>query len=264
MGGKLNVPIVILAGGRGSRLGELTTITPKPLVKVGSDPIIMHLIKWLLKFDVNSLYILTGYLHEEVEKYFLHYPYSQNKKIEITKDSISADNFNPLNCKISLINTGLKSGTAYRLKLIKDELKKYNRFIVIYGDGLANVNIDKLLDFHDHMVKNQGTLVTITANQPYSKYGVLDIQKDKVIKFREKPKLNDWINIGFMVMEQGIFDYMENIPEETMFVDHLFSKISKEGKISVYKHTGEFKCMDTYKDYMFLNELWKNGKAFWI
>ncbi len=257
------MPVVLLAGGRGTRLGEFTNVTPKPLVKVGPSPIIQHLMNWFIKYGYDEFYILTGYLHEEIEKYFLHVKYSGNKSIFISDNEIKSDTLSHLHCKITLVNTGIDSGIAFRVKQVQKFIG--NRpFILTYSDGLANVDIDKLVEYHSDMKKSRDILVTLSAIQPSSRFGVVDIDKNGLVeRFREKPSMNDWINIGFMVLEPGIFKYLENIKESDMLESDIFPGLATEQKITAYLHRGAFKSMDSYKDYTEFNKLWDSGKIFW-
>ncbi len=258
-----DIPVVILAGGRGTRLGELTGITPKPMVKIGDEPILWHIMKWFMKSGSREFYILTGYLHEEVERYFLHKRYSGSGKICVSDTEIKGERQGGLGCTVHLIDTGEKTGIAARVKKAEGELGN-RRFILTYGDGLADVDVGRLLSTHESSRKRNGTLVTISVVRPYSKFGVVDIREDgRVSSFREKPVVNDWINIGYMVVEPGIFSYLSDVKEGDMLERDVYPRVASEGRISAYRHPGEFHTMDSYGDFVELNRLWSQGKAFW-
>jgi len=258
-----DIPVVILAGGRGTRLGELTGVTPKPMVKIGGEPIIWHIMKWFMKAGFREFYILTGYLHEEVERYFLHKGYSGSGKISVSDLEIKGERKGKLGCIVHLIDTGEKTGIAARVKKAEHELAG-RRFILTYGDGLADIDLARLLAAHEASRKKHKTVVTISAVQPRSKFGVVDIDDGgKVSRFMEKPVVHEWINIGYMVVEPELFTYLSGVKEGDMLERDIYPKITAEGKISAYRHPGEFCAMDSYGDFVELNSLWSAGKAFW-
>ncbi len=258
-----NIPVVILAGGRGTRLGELTGVTPKPMVKIGDDPIIWHIMKWFMKNGSSEFYILTGYLHEEVERYFLHKGYAGSSKISISDVEIKGERKGGLGCTVHLIDTGEKTGIAARVKKVEKELGN-RRFILTYGDGLADVDIAMLMASHESARKKNKSIVTISVVRPSSKFGMVDIGEGGLVtSFREKPKVNDWINIGYMVAEPELFAYLSNVKDEDMLERDIYPKIAAAGKINAYSHPGEFHAMDSYGDFVELNTLWSQGKAFW-
>jgi glucose-1-phosphate cytidylyltransferase len=256
------VPVVILCGGRGTRLNEMTGITPKPLVKIGEEPIIWHIMKWFMKHSYDEFYLLTGYLHEEIERYFLHRNYAGRQKITVSDGEVTAASPR-LGCTVHMVNTGASTGIAGRIKRVEGELSG-KRFMLTYGDGIADVDLCALMACHDENCKKRGSIATISVVQPYSKFGVVDISGEGAVEhFREKPRMNDYINIGFMVMEPGIFGYLRNTRDEDMLERDVLPKVAQDGKIYAYRHPGEFRAMDSYKDYVELNSLWSEGRAFW-
>jgi glucose-1-phosphate cytidylyltransferase len=258
-----DIPVVILAGGRGTRLGELTGITPKPMVKIGDEPILWHIMKWFMKGGFREFYILTGYLHDDIERYFLHKGYSGSSKLSISDLEIKGERSGRLGCTVHLIDTGEKTGIAARVKKVEKDLGN-RRFILTYGDGLADIDLAGLVSSHESSRAKSKTVVTISVVQPRSKFGVVDIEDGgRVSRFREKPMVNEWINIGYMVVEPELFAYLSDVKEGDMLERDIYPKITSEGKISAYRHPGEFRAMDSYGDFVELNSLWSAGKAFW-
>tara|TARA_A100001011_G_C14279753_1_gene831032 strand:- start:368 stop:1057 length:690 start_codon:yes stop_codon:yes gene_type:complete len=226
--------IVILAGGFGSRLSEYTKLIPKPMVEVNKKPILIHIMKHYAKYGFKEFYIALGY------------------KGKIIKDYFKKRKFN--NWKINLIDTGLKTMTGGRLKRLKKILEK-ETFMMTYGDGLSNINIKKLLNFHQ---KNKN-IVTLTAVRPPARFGVLKLSGNKIKYFKEKSKLDTgWINGGFFVMEPSIFKYIKS--DKTYLERDPLEKLTKIKKISAFRHQGFWQCMDTKRDKELLDEILKKKK----
>ena len=222
--------VVILAGGLGSRLSELTKLIPKPMVKIEKIPIIVRIINHYKKFGFNDFLIASGYKHHVIKKYFY-----KNKE----------------NLNIEVINTGKNSMTGGRIKKLKKIIGN-NKFLLTYGDGLSNVDLKKLIKFHNRS-KN---FVTLTAVRPPARFGGLKISGKKVKYFKEKSSLDEgWINGGFFVMEPKIFQFIKN--SKTILEREPLEKICKVKKLGAYKHTGIWQCMDTTRDKENLEELVK-------
>ena len=214
--------VVILAGGLGSRLSEYTKSIPKPMVKILNVPIIVRIIKFYSRFGIQDFIIASGYKGNIVRNYF--------KK-------------NSFNLNIKVIYTGKKTMTGGRLKRLKKYFGKKERFMLTYGDGLSNVNINKLLKFH---IKNKN-YVTLTAVRPPARFGAIKIKGSKVNYFKEKSSLDEgWINGGFFVMESRIFDFIRG--DKTFLEKDPLEKISKKNKLGAFKHHGFWQCMDTTRD----------------
>ncbi len=230
-----NIPVVILAGGLGTRIAENKGNLPKGLVEIGKHPIIFHIIKYFNFFGFTKFIICTGYKENLIKKYFI-----KNKKI-----------FKDLNIK--LINTGKKSNTGLRVKKIENQI--HDIFFLTYCDGLTNLNLKKLLNF---FLKNDKLGVLTTVN-PQSRFGILTIKKNKhIIDFDEKKNLNDiWINAGFYIFKKKIFDYIRQ--KNPIFESEVLTKIAKKKLLVAYKHKGFWKCMDTIKDKNELNKIWQKG-----
>ncbi|MDA8791565.1 sugar phosphate nucleotidyltransferase [Candidatus Pelagibacter bacterium] len=228
--------VVILAGGKGTRISEYTKILPKPMIKVGSKPIIEHIINYYLKFGFNDFIIATGYKHRIIKDYF--------KKVKISAN-------------IEVVNTGIETLTGTRLKKLSKKLKK--TFMLTYGDGLTNLNLKKLLRFH----KKKKKLITLTAVHPPARFGELSITNDLVSNFEEKPQLQKgWINGGFFVVEPGFIKLIGN--KNVMLERSPLKKAVKKKNLIAYKHSGFWFCMDTLRDKKVLDEMIKNKRSPWL
>ena len=252
------VPLVILAGGLGTRLREETEFRPKPMVEIGGMPIIWHIMKYYSVWGVREFIICTGYKGEMIKNYFSNFrinnnditvQYGKNHNIKIHSESNE-------NWKVTVVDTGPLTPTGGRIhKVMKHVKTKY--FYCTYGDGVANVNIKNLTKFH---LESKST-ATMTSVRPLSRFGVIDIDENgRVNKFREKPRMETWINGGFFVFNQEIFAKLD--PESTLEKEPLIN-LAKEGKLSAYKHDGFWQPMDTFRENQYLNELWQENKAEW-
>lgn len=231
----MDLPVVILCGGRGMRLGLASSEVPKPLLTVGDKPILWHVMN-IYGCQGHKCFILClGYKGSQIRDYF--------------------KNNNSENWQITCVDTGLDTPKSKRIAKIKPLIKDEN-FFLSYGDDLADINLDKLLRFH----LQAGAIVTITAVKMFSIFGVVDVSNTgRVTGFREKPYLEKWMNGGFMVMSRKIFDYLDCGELE----DDVFEKLVKKRGISAYRHFGSWKTMNTLKDNLELNALWKEGRDFW-
>jgi glucose-1-phosphate cytidylyltransferase len=240
--------IVILAGGFGTRLSEYTDIIPKPMVKIGNTPMLMHIINLYSKYKYNSFFIALGYKSEFVVDFF-----NKVGKMQRTQDHDKLTfslTLNKLNITVNLIDTGLETMTGGRIKKLSKYLKN-DKFMVTYGDGLADVNINKLEKFH----QSHGKLATITAVQPPARFGSLKLDGNKVLQFREKSKLDEsWINGGFFVFEPQFLNYIDN--DNTFLEREPLEKVSKINELMAFKHEGFWQCMDTKRDRDVLQKLY--------
>ena len=251
--------VVILAGGLGTRLSEETDIRPKPMVEIGGYPIIWHIMKIYSFYGFNDFIICLGYKGYVIKEYFLNY-YLHQSDIEI---NISANTHKVINSvaepwKVTLVETGKETMTGGRLKRIKN-LVGNDTFFATYGDGLSDINVVKLLNFH----RNNGRLATITAVQPPGRFGALEIlENDGVSRFMEKP-LGDgaWINGGFFVFEPEVLNYIDS--DETVFEKEPLENLAGNGQLAAYKHRGFWKPMDTIRDKRELESMWSSGSAKW-
>ena len=249
---------VILAGGLGSRISEETNLKPKPLIEIGGMPILWHIMKIYSTFDINDFVICCGYKGYLVKEYFANYfLHMSDVTFDIKNNKMEVHRKNAEPWKVTLVDTGLDTMTGGRLRRVKNFVEN-ETFCFTYGDGLGDVNVSELIKFH----KNQKTIVTVTSVQPPGRYGLLDIQGDKISKFIEKPSGDgNWINGGFFVLEPKVFDYLKD--DSTVWEREPLEKLSKDGQLSAYKHTGFWQPLDTLRDKNHLEKLWASGKAPW-
>jgi glucose-1-phosphate cytidylyltransferase len=251
--------VVILAGGFGTRLSENADSIPKPMVEIGEKPILWHIMKIYSHYGFNEFIICCGYKGYIIKEYFLNkFKYQSDVTIDYnTGEIISHDNIK-YPWKVTLVDTGLNSMTGGRIKRIQ-HLINNETFLLTYGDGLSNVDIQKLIEHH----KKYKRKVTVTSIQPFDRFGGLDIGDDNLItSFIEKKRLHSsWINGGYFVCEPTIFDYIKD--DKTIFESDVLEKIALENQLTSYKHDGFWQCMDTLKEKNTLNDLWNNNKADW-
>lgn len=250
--------VVILAGGYGSRLSEYTESIPKPMVTIGGIPILIHIMNHYSKYGFREFIIALGYKSDYVKNFFLNYnKINSDFTIDFEKDEIILYDKIKLDWKVTLVNTGLDSMTGGRLKRIKKFIGNES-FFMTYGDGVSNVNIKSLLNFH----KKNKKIVTVTAVRPIARFGELNIEKTIVTEFNEKPLSNNgWINGGYFVMESSIFDYIKN--DKVVLEKGPLTKIVKNKQLVAYKHYDFWQCMDTKRDRDYLESLWKKKNKLW-
>lgn len=254
--------VIILAGGFGTRLSEYTDKIPKPMVKIGDKPILWHIMNTYSKYGHKEFFIACGYKAEIIKEYFLNYKTLNNDfTVDLKTGDLTIYNskHNEHNdWKVTLLNTGLNSMTGGRIK----RFEKYigtDPFMVTYGDGVCDLDINKLLEFH----KKQKKLITITAVRPRARFGELDIKNNLVESFQEKPQISDgWINGGYFVCEPQVFDYIDG--DSTIFEKEPLEKLTADKELSAFKHYGFWKCMDSKRDRDTLDEMCVNNKAPWM
>jgi len=251
--------VVILAGGVGTRLTEETDIKPKPMIEVGGMPILWHIMKIYYAYGFNEFIICLGYKGYIIKEYFANYFLHLS---DITVE-LATGNIKTLNCKsedlrVTLIDTGVDTQTGGRIKRVKSYIGN-ETFMLTYGDGLADININDLISFH----KRHGKLATVTAVRPLGRFGTLVLGKNSYItEFEEKPVGNGgWVNGGFFVLEPKVFDYI--IGDETFWEKKPLENLAKDSELVAYKHTGFWKPMDTLRDKRELEKIWNSGKAPW-
>jgi glucose-1-phosphate cytidylyltransferase len=255
------IKVVILCGGIGTRLKEETEYRPKPMVEIGGKPILWHIMKIYAHYGFKDFILCLGYKGELIKEYFYNYEILNNDfTIELGKHKMQPHNSHgEFGWKITLIDTGEKALKGARLKRIEKYIDS-DIFMITYGDGVADINISDLLKFHN----SHGKIATLTGVRPPSRFGTLSIEGDKVKKFIEKPQaIEGLINGGFFVFNKKIFNYLIDDDLCDLEIGTL-DKLAVENELMVYKHLGDWMCMDTIRDMEYLNKLWLSGKAFWI
>ena len=254
--------VVILAGGLGTRLAEETEVKPKPMVEVGDRPLLWHIMKHYSHYHVNEFYVALGYRGDIVKRYFLDYYTLQGSiTVDITTGDVARHDRECEDWKVHLIDTGLQTQTGGRIKRLEPFLggdANAGPFMVTYGDGVCDVDLYKLLQFH----REQGKIATVTAVRPPARFGGLVFEGDLVTEFTEKPQIGEgWINGGFMVLEPEIFDYVAG--DETVLERDVLELLARGRQLAAYRHEGFWQCMDTLRDKRLLDSQWKSGKAAW-
>ena len=252
--------VVILAGGFGTRLSEETDIKPKPMVEIGGRPILWHIMKIYSSYGFNEFVICLGYKAYFVKEFFSnYYTYEADMTIDLSNNSVEYHNSASEPWKITLVDTGLNTMTGGRIKRVRKYLEN-EPFLLTYGDGVGDVDIPKLIEFH----KRSGKKATLTAVQPHGRFGALDIISGDVVKsFVEKPRGDGaWINAGFFVCEPSVFDYIHD-GDATVWERGPLEGLSREGQLMAYKHDGFWRPMDTLRDKTELEKLWADGDAPW-
>jgi len=252
---------LLLAGGFGTRFSEATDLIPKPMIQIGAQPILWHIMKIYSEYGYNDFVVLLGYKGYVIKEYFVNYFLHQSDvTIDLSNNEVKILNNKSEPWKITLLDTGLDSMTGGRVLQAKDVVGN-EPFMLTYGDGVGNVNIKELVEFH----KNHGKAVTMTTVQPEGRFGGVsfDGESGHVSNFIEKPVGDGgWINAGFFVCEPKAFDYITN-GFQTIWEKEPLENLAKDGELFAYKHHGFWKPMDTLRDNIQLNELWKNNKALW-
>ena len=251
---------VILAGGLGTRLSEETVSKPKPMVEIGGKPILWHIMKIYSSYGFNEFVVLLGYKGYYIKEYFTNYFLHQaDVTIDLKDNSLTVHNNSSEPWKITLIDTGLHTMTGGRIKKAQEFIGD-NCFMMTYGDGVSDINIEELVEFH----KAHGKAMTLSSVQPDGRFGALNIDnKNRINEFKEKP-LGDgnWVNAGFFVCEPEVFDYIDN-NEDEVFEEQPLQNLAKDGKLLTYKHNGFWQPMDSLKDKGDLNKLWDDGSPPW-
>lgn len=253
--------VVILAGGYGTRLSEETVNIPKPMVEIGGKPILWHIMKSYSNYGFNDFIICLGYKGYIIKEYFANYFLHQSDvTFDMKKNKMEIHSSHAEPWKITLIDTGLDVLTGARVKRIENYVDT-DQFMLTYGDGVSNVDLNKLRNFHD----KKGKIATLTAVQPAGRFGALKIENDdSITKFNEKPKGdNVWINGGFFVLEKEVFDYINENPN-TIWEKDVLPQLAEKGELCAYKHYDFWQCMDTLRDKNYLEELIENNEIPWL
>ena len=251
--------VIILAGGLGTRLSEYTDRIPKPMVEIGGKPILWHIMSKYAFYNHKEFFVALGYKGEKIKEYFLNFKsLSSDFSIDLKTNKKTLYEANQVDWKVSLIQTGQETMTGGRVK----RLEKYvddETFLLTYGDGLANIDLNELLQFH----KSHDKMITVTAVRPPARFGELAIKNNSVIEFREKPQINEgWINGGFFVIEPDFLQFIKD--DYTVLEQEPLRKAASMGQMMAYKHEGFWQCMDTKRDHDYLEASWENGKPLWL
>jgi len=252
------VKVVILAGGLGTRISEETVVKPKPMVEIGSEPILWHIMKLYSTQGFNDFIICAGYKQNMIKDYFISYLRNHvDVEIDLQRNDVKILSDHRENWKVKVIDTGLLTMTGGRIKRIERYIEG-DEFMVTYGDGLSNVDLHKLLESHH----SSGKLLTVTAVQPKGRFGVVTIEHEEVTDFTEKPPGDGtWVNGGFYVMNKAVFNYIKN--DSTVLEGEPIRKLVQERRVNAYKHYGFWRPMDTMTDKRQLDEIWNSGEAPW-
>ena len=253
--------VVILAGGLGTRLSEETSLKPKPMVEIGGKPILWHIMKIYEHHGFNDFVICLGYKGYTIKEYFINYfLHNSDITVELHNNKLDIHYSNAESFKVTLVDTGLTTNTAGRIQQIKKYVGE-ETFMLTYGDGVADVNIKELLNFH----KSHGKLATLTSVQLPGRVGNIETNQDGlVLKFQEKPEGDGtWINGGFFVLNSGIFDYIEGDMNDIQWEKKPLIEIANDGQLATFRHSGYWKCMDAMRDKIELEEEWNSENAKW-
>lgn len=250
--------VIILAGGFGTRLSEYTESIPKPMVTVGGRPILWHIMKTYAYFGFNDFYLALGYKAEVIKEYFLHYrSLNADFSVDLGSGEISSHQTDEIDWNVTLVHTGMESMTGGRVKRMQPFIGNES-FLLTYGDGVADIDIEALVEFH----KSHGKMVTVSAVHPGARFGELDMDGHQVVTFKEKPQTTQgWINGGYFVIEPEFFNLIEG--DSTILESSPLEQAAEMGELMAFHHDGFWQCMDTKRDRDHLEEMWGSGNAPW-
>ncbi len=250
--------VAILAGGLGTRLSEETVIKPKPMVEVGGKPMLWHIMNIYAAYGFKEFVVALGYKGEIIKDYFLNYHYhAHSLSVKLDSGNASIHEGAGEDWTVHLLDTGAETQTGGRIKQVAKFIGE-EAFMLTYGDGVSNVNIHGLIEFHNAQKK----LATMTAVRPPARFGQMLIDDSRVVQFQEKPQIGEgWINGGFFVLEPGIVDYIQG--NQTLWEREPLENLASEGQLAAYQHEDFWQCMDTLRDVNLLDRLWQEGKAPW-
>lgn len=250
---------IILAGGFGTRLSEYTEAIPKPMVTVGGRPIVWHIMRTYAHFGYKDFYLALGYKAEVIKEYFLHYrSLNADFTVDLSSGLVNSHQTEDTDWRVTLVNTGLESMTGGRLRRLQPFIGNES-FMLTYGDGVADIDIENLLCFH----KSHGKMVTVTAVHPGARFGELVMTGNQITSFKEKPQTGQgWINGGYFVIEPQFFDLIDG--DATILEREPLERAAEMGELMAYPHNGFWQCMDTKRDRDLLEDLWMKGSAPWM
>jgi glucose-1-phosphate cytidylyltransferase len=253
--------VVILAGGMGTRITEESHLKPKPMIEIGGKPILWHIMKIYEHYGFNEFIVCCGYKGHLIKEYFINYfLYNSDITVKVGNNQVDVHYSNAESFKVTLVDTGLATNTAGRIKKIQHYVKD-ERFMLTYGDGVADINLNKLIDFH----QQSGGIATLTSILLPGRFGNIHTNAKGIVnEFQEKPKGDGvYINGGFFVLEPQIFDYLQGDMDDVQWEKGPLGEIAQAGKLAAFKHDGFWKCMDAMRDKIELEELWESGQAQW-
>lgn len=250
--------VAILAGGYGTRLAEETEIRPKPMVEIGGKPILWHIMMHYAHYGFKDFVIALGYKGEAIKKYMVDYcSLNSDLTVDLKSGKIQAEQGDKPDWMVKLVDTGTNTQTGGRIKRLAKHLGN-ETFMLTWGDGVSDVNLNDLLAFH----RSHGKLATMTAVRPPARYGHLSIENSRITEFTEKPQTGEgWINGAFFVLEPGVFDYIDG--DDTGWEKEPLERLARDGQLMAYQHTSFWQCMDTLREKYILEKLWQSGKAPW-
>ena len=255
-----NMKVIIMCGGKGTRLREETVIKPKPMVEIGGLPILWHIMNIYAKYGHKDFILPLGYKGEVIKDYFQNYTLRNTDfTVELATGKLEPHPTQIVDWRVTLCDTGQETLKGARIKRVAKYLEGEERFMVTYGDGVADIDLDALLAFHS----KAKTIGTFTGVRTPSRFGAVKTDaQGKILSWEEKPMLNEYINCGFFVFEHKFLDYLSSDPSCDLEKEPL-QRLAKEGQLSMYPHPGQWQCMDTLRDSIYLNELWAKHEAFW-
>lgn len=250
--------VILLAGGFGTRLSEYTDVIPKPMVPVGGKPILWHIMQTYAKFGHKDFYVALGYKAEVIKDYFLNYrALNADFTVDLATGNVSSHQVDAVDWKVTLVNTGMESMTGGRVKRMQSFIGN-ETCMLTYGDGVADIDLDRLLAFH----RSHGKMVTVSAVRPAARFGELEMDGGRVTSFKEKPQLHEgWINGGYFVFEPAFFDLIAG--DSTLLEREPLERATLAGELMAYHHDGFWHCMDTKRDHDLLESIWSSGSAPW-
>ncbi len=250
--------VILLAGGFGTRLSEYTETIPKPMITVGGRPILWHIMRTYAHFGHKDFYVALGYRAEVIKEYFLHYrSLNADFSVDLSTGVVSPHKIDDADWRVTLVHTGLETMTGGRVKRMQRFIGN-ETFMLTYGDGLAKINLERLLAFHG----SHGKLITVMAVHPDARFGELEISADRVNSFKEKPQTRQgWVNGGYFVIEPGFFDLIAG--DATILEREPLEQAAKMGELMAFRHEGFWQCVDTKRGRDALENLWQSGEAPW-
>ena len=251
--------VILLAGGYGTRMSEYTDLIPKPMVEIGKHPILWHIMNTYASYGHNDFYLALGYKADVIKQYFAQFhTVNSDFSINLATGKITSLKNSMDDWQVTLVDTGIDTMTGGRVKRMRDYVGTDEPVLLTYGDGVSDINIDALLDFH----RSHGKMVTMSAVRPVARFGELDISDGHVTSFEEKPQLHQgWINGGYFVVQPEFFDLIDG--DDIMMEREPLEKATQLGELMAYKHQGFWQCMDTKRDHEMLEKLWTDNEAPW-